>query len=89
MDEPKTPQHPNAATDPDCTNPTALKAALDIRIAAELHVETVAHLHQLLAGDRLAHYPVKTLLEDIEKMKARIELRYAKLRELIGLTGGD
>ena len=75
----------NPRPDPECTNSEALAAALDIRIAAELHAWTLQRLNQLCVPDKLASYPIQTLLEEIAQEKERIKLKYARLREYLGL----
>jgi hypothetical protein len=77
------PKHPNAATDPDCTNVQALEEALQIRIAAEVYGELITYLKR--------HHPnamiqASLLLRDIELIYEQVSTKNAPLRKMIGLT---
>lgn len=76
-------EHPNRKTDPDCTTPSALDLALDIKIAAETYADVVTHLQAL--GE---HYEcsVGQLLSDIDQIYQRVSEKYAKLRDIIKET---
>lgn len=76
--------HPNQTLDPDCTNPAALKEALDIKIAAEMYKETVTMLKRYPEN---AMVQVTILLRDIEHTYEQVSKKYDPVRAVIGLTG--
>lgn len=77
-------KHPNSLTDPDCTNPDALREALDIRIAAEMYGEVLKILKSFPPDHE---FKSAFLLRAIEYTYEQVSAKYDKLRTLIGLTG--
>lgn len=75
--------HPNRQTDPDCTNPTALEAALEIKIAAETYAEVLLYLAQYSPTQFIQASVMRT---DIEKVHQRITEKYTKLRGILKET---
>jgi hypothetical protein len=82
------PKHPNATTDPGCTNIQALEEALQSKIAAELYHRIIDALRSSAEQKYLASDYDRLLLAQIEVWRDEIETKYKPLRELIGLTGG-
>ena len=68
-------------------NPTALEEALQIRLAAELHVWTVEQLTKFTATD--TPISAKALLIAIQERRAELDKQYDKFRAVIGLKGGN
>jgi hypothetical protein len=76
--------HPNQTLDPDCTNPAALKEALDIKIAAEMYGETIKLLKRYPDN---AMIQVTILLRDMEYTYKQVSKKYEPLRTAIGIPG--
>jgi len=68
-------------------NPAGLEEALQIRLAAELHIWTVEQLTKVAA----THAPLSAtaLLAAIQEKREELDKQYDKFRAVIGLKGGN
>jgi hypothetical protein len=71
----------------DETSRKGLEEALQIRLAAELHLWTVQEL--TIAAQTDAYIKPKVFLDGIQKKREELDKQYDKLREIAGLKGGN
>lgn len=76
-------QHPNKDLDPDCTNPAALGAAIEIKEAAETFGLFVAWLNSL---DPTESRPIIDVKAHLEAIHAQVHAKHEGLRIILGLA---
>ena len=75
--------HPNKDLDPDCTNPAALIAALDIKAAAETYGLFVEWLK---SSNPNVQWSIMDIQNRLEAIYAEVHKKHEGLRIILGIS---